>query len=205
MSIRDIVEECINIQDPGAKASKLDNITYWLTEASYRNRAPQTEEIGEAAAFLMKFAFAEKHEVVKREMLNLLRVFSWYGIDSSIDWDGIVAQLPLLPEEMLCTVLEILGQSIEHNFVDLLEEYFNHSSLWVQLTALEAMTEIYWRMSDQSDEMRKILELDEIQHLSFLILNPSMHDVPDTKIREQIIQVHKALKENIRSSFENDD
>lgn len=199
MDFRNEIEEILKIQDPKEKTRRIEDIEDSLRD----NRSLETEDIGEAASILLKFASREQNNHVKESLFSLLlTAVSWHEIDKYIDWDFVIAQIPHLAGYTLLYALEIPGWSREKKYIPFLEEYLNYPDVRVQIAALDAIAQLWWDISDKSDEMKKKMKIEAISHIRQLLNNPKKHHVSDTDVQRQLLQVQREFIVNMRDWFE---
>jgi len=101
-----------------------------------KNRTVAAEEVGEAAAILLKAALVEQNKEMKATMFDLLATaVSWHRIDLLLDWDAILAQIPSYAGNTLLSALEMLGWSRNKKHIPPLERYLDSPNIWVQINS----------------------------------------------------------------------
>lgn len=199
MGFRNEIEEILKIQDVQEKLERIDDRVYELSE----NRSVGAEEVGEATALLLQKALGEQNQEGKEAMFDLLATaVSWHQIETFIDWDAILAQIPHLAGNTLLSALEILGWSKDKRYIPLLERHLDSSSIWVQITALEALSQIWWDFSAKNDDMKKYMKIEAITQIRFLLTNPQTHHISEAHIQKQLSQFQHEFIANMRNWFE---
>lgn len=198
MGFRNEIEEILKIQNVQEKVERIDESVYELSE----NRSVGAEEVGGATALLLQEALGEQNKEVKEAMFDLLATaVSWHQIGTFLDWDAILAQIPYLAGNTLLSALEMLGWSKEKRYIPLLERYLDSSNIWVQITALEALSQIWWDLSAKNDEMKKYMRIEAITHIRFLLTNPQTHHLSEAHIQQQLSQVQHEFIANMSNWF----
>lgn len=201
MDLHNEIEDMLKIPDQEEKTEKIEELENSLRE----KRAWETEGVGEAAAFLLKCALVEPSTDVQEAMFSLLvTAVGWHRIDTFLDWDTVIAQIPHFTGNTLLFALEMLGWSREQTYIPFLEKYLDYPRIQAQITALEAISQIWWDKSDKSDEVKKRMKIEAISHIWNLLNNPKKHPVPETQIQEQLLQVQQEFMKNMRDWFEID-
>lgn len=199
MGFRNEIEEILKVQSRGEKTERIEEIVFDLSS----RRSVAEEEVGETAAILVQAALGEQNKGVKGALFDLLAtIVRWYRIDRLIDWDAILAQIPSFTGKILLFALEMLGWSRDQRYIPLLERYLDSPNIWVQITALEAIAQIWWDLSEKSDEMRKYIKIEAIGHIQSLLNNPQTHHLPEALIQKQLSQVQYEFIEHMRKWFE---
>jgi hypothetical protein len=96
----------------------------------------------------------------------------------------------------------MLGWSRDKSYIPLLEEYLDSPNIWVQLTSLEAIAQIWWDLSEKGDEIKQKMKIEATNHIWFLLNNPHKHHISETHIQRQFLQVKYEFIENMRNWFE---
>lgn len=199
MGFRNEIEEILKIQGVEEKREKIEEMAYELSE----NRTVAAEEVGEAAAILFKVVLVEQNKDVKATMFDFLATaVSWHRIDLFLDWDAILAQIPSYAGNTLLSALEMLGWSRDKKYIPPLERYLDSPNIWVQITAIEALSQIWWDFSEKSDEIKMYMRIEAIKHIRFLLINPQTHHMSEAHIQQKLLQVQSEFIENMRKWFE---
>lgn len=199
MGLRKEIEDILQIQDAKEKIRKIEDV-----EDGFRDSGSlETDEVGEIAAILLNFALGEANDDMKEAIFSLLlTAASWRRIDKYIDWNGVISQISHLTGYSLLYTLELLGWSREKKYISFLEECLNYPDVRVKITALEAISQIWWDMSDKSDEAKEKMKIKEIGHIWQLLYNPQKHHISDAEIERQLLPIKREFIANMRDWFE---
>lgn len=193
------IEEILKIQNVQEKVERIEDSVYELSE----NRSIGAEEVGEATALLLQEALGEQNKEVKEAMFDLLATaVSWHQIETFIDWDAILAHIPYLAGNTLLSALEMLGWSKDKRYIPLLERYLDSSNIWVRITALEALSQIWWDFSAKNDETKRYMKIEAIAHIRSLLTNSHTHHISESHIQKQLSQVQHEFIAHMSNWFE---
>jgi len=96
----------------------------------------------------------------------------------------------------------MLGWSKDKRYIPLLERYLDSPDIWVQITALEALSQIWWDFSTKNNEVKKYMKIEAITHIRFLLMNPHTHHLSEIHVQKQLSQIQHEFIANMRNWFE---
>jgi hypothetical protein len=148
MDILKQVQEILAQQNTQEKENQLEQLDQVLDHSSRLNKT----DIIEAIRLLLPAAIKETDTMAKEAFFHAINTaVVKHDINSQIDWDSLATALPSLGKWELEYALNILGISGQEKHKAKINEYTQHNDKEISEWAQEAIEEIDYRTSHDSD------------------------------------------------------
>ncbi|MGD6817976.1 hypothetical protein ACQCVE_13010 [Metabacillus sp. 113a] len=109
---------------------------------SYEYKDYNIENLNEILNFLVSKIHTENDSKLKDQISEAINLVFMYQQVNEFNFDSIILVLDNLSEFALSNLLEVLGQSNNASYLNLLEQYKNHSNILVREAAYNAISNL---------------------------------------------------------------
>ena len=144
MDIVKDVKEMLEQRNPYEKESEIEQ----LSDVFEYSRDLSQEDVAAGVQLLLAAALQEEDQDMKESFFHAMNnAVVYQRIGSCIDWNMLAGFLPSLAKVHLDYALNMLGLSVQEQYLSVLEVYAHHPDPEIRTWAQEAIDELKYRLA----------------------------------------------------------
>jgi hypothetical protein len=143
------------LKDPYTKTGELINIGFFISESTRVKDNPV--EIEQVVTILLQSALQEQDDALRSDIFSAIAEILYSSDMGALDieWKPLVSRIPIMNKDDLGFALLFLGYSVKEEYLPLIESYMTYSDPFVQLQAIDAISEIRSALTNKDPKVKE--------------------------------------------------